>query len=101
MIDNPLTHHINRMLTQRYKCIEKYLENIYNSPSTINKLLTHLKLEYKNDYMELAITLNGKTVKSCMIPMETTWQLRKYSMYADMGLAVIETPPVMFIGDRE
>ena len=100
-MDNPLTQYINRMLTQRYKCIEKYLENIYNSPSTINKLLTHLKLEYKNDYRELAITLNGKTVKSCMIPMETTWQLRKYSMYADMGLAVIETPPVMFIGDQE
>jgi len=33
--------------------------------------------------------------------METTWQLRKYQLYAEMGLTVIETPPVMFTGDRE
>lgn len=96
MMTEILTKPINKNLYHNYPCIKRYLEHIYNSPSTINRLITRIHIQYSDDYWHLNLMINGVVVRSCPVPEETRWTLRKYQLFAEARLLqVIETPTII------
>jgi len=92
-----LTKDINKYLFRDYPCIKRYLTLIYNSPSTINKLITYAQLHYSDNFRYLNIVINDTVVKSCPVPEETQWNLRKYHIWFEASLGVLTEPtPIMF-----
>lgn len=95
-----LTQDINKYLYRDYPCIKKYLQNIYHSPSTINRLITYMHMDYSDDYRYLNLKIGDVIVRSCPVPEDTRWNLIKYTMWLEASLGVLTEPtPIMFIGD--
>ena len=67
----------------------------------INRLITHIHIQYSDDYWYLNLMIGDVIIKQCPVPEETRWNLRKYQMWADMTLSIIEPTPIMYIGGLE
>lgn len=64
------TYFIERMLKKKYMRVEKYLENILNSPSTINKVLTYYQVGFSTDHTKMYIMFQDKIIRTYGISKE-------------------------------
>lgn len=91
-MDEILTRDINKNLFRDYPCIKRYLSLIYNSPSTINRLITLIHIDYSDDYWYLNLKIGDVIVKQCPVSEETRWNLIKYTMWFEASLGVLTEP---------
>lgn len=97
-MDEILTRDINKNLFRDYPCIKRYLSLIYNSPSTINKLITYAQLHYSDDFKYLNIVIGEVIVKQCPVSEETRWNLIKYQTWFEASLGILTEPKPIFGG---
>ena len=55
--------HTELMIRKRWNEMEKYLEHILNSPSTINKVLPYYGIGYSEDLSEMYLLFKDKIVR--------------------------------------
>lgn len=93
-----LTQDINKNLYRDYPCIKRYLQWIYHSPSTINKLITYVQIHYSDNFRYLNLIIDDVIVKQCPIPEETRWNLIKYQTWFEASLGILIEPKPIFGG---
>ena len=63
------TNYLDSLLTSTYGLIESYLENIINSPSTINRIATHYAIGFDPCHPEkLYLLFEDKKVQEFELP---------------------------------
>ena len=92
------TYFIERMLQKKYKRIEKYLENILNSPSTINKVLSHYQVGFSTDHTKMYIMFQDKIIRTYGISKDDYYRELKIETWVDCGMTVIPPTPIMYEG---
>lgn len=94
---DPIVKYVDRFLQKHYSELEDYLENIFNSPSTINRLLTHYSIQYDADHRYIQIVINDTVIKRVELSREEQLEFMKIQMWVDMGLIVHTPDPIMFL----
>ena len=92
-----MVKYIDRFLQKHYGELEDYLENIFNSPSTINKLLTHYSIQYDTNHRYIQIVINDTVVKKVELSREEQLEFMKLQLWIEMGLVVHTPEPIMFL----
>ena len=94
---DPMVKYVNRFLQKHYGELEKYLENIFNSPSTINKLLTYHSIQYDTDHRYIQIVINDTVVKRVKLSRKEQLEFMKIQTWGECGLTVHTHDPIMFL----
>ena len=82
--------HTELMMRRRANQIEKYLENILNAPSTINKILSYYGIGYSEDYSEMYLLFKDKIVRTYGISEEDYYRNLRMELWAESGLTIHE-----------
>ena len=91
------TWFIERMLEKRYKKIEKYLENILNSPSTINKILKYYQVGFSTDYSEMYIMFQDKIIHTYGISKDDYYRELKIETWIACGMGIHTPSPIIYL----
>ena len=94
---DPIVKYANRFLQKHYRELEDYLENIFNSPSTINRLLTYHSIQYDIDHCYIQIVINDTVVKRVKLSRKEQLEFMKIKIWVDRGLTVHTPDPIMFL----
>ena len=81
---------VERMIGKRAKNIEKYLENIINSASTINRIVKYYSIGYSEDFSEMYILFQDKIIRSYGISKEDYYRDLRMEMWCQSGLTINE-----------
>lgn len=85
---------INRILTKRYQLIENYLENILNSPSTINRIIKYYRVGYSEDYSKMYLLFRDTIIRKYGISLNDYHREQQLELWIEMSLH-IHCEPVM------
>ena len=85
-----INRHAELMMRRRANQIEKYLENIFNSPSTINKVLSYYQIGYSEDYSEMYLLFKDKIVRTYGISEEDYYRELRMELWVESGLTIQE-----------
>ena len=97
---DPIVKYSKRFLQKHYRELEDYLENIFNSPSTINRLLTYHSIHYNIDYTYIQIVINDTVVKRVKLPREKQLEFMKIQMWIECG-PTLHTPDLICFHKKE
>ena len=88
---------VELMLNKRYKVIEKYLENIINSPSTINRIVKYYHIVFSEDYTMVYLLFKDTIIRRYGITRKDYYDELKIEMWCEMGLNIQVPVPIMYI----
>lgn len=89
------TYFIERMLQKKYKRVEKYLENILNSPSTINKILKYYQVGFSTDHTEMYLMFQDKIIHTYGISKDDYYSELKIKTWVECGMTVLPPTPII------
>ena len=78
--------------------IEKHLEYVFNSPSTINRIIKYFKIGCSKDKLTLYLLFNDEVVREYDISRDAYYRELRFECWAEMGVSVIAPEPIMFVG---
>lgn len=90
-----VSSYIDDMLKEFYQMIERNLEYIINSPSTINSIIRYYKIAVDEEQNYYLVFNNEKIIRRWGNPKNHYYQKLKLEMWCQMGLTVIEPTLIM------
>lgn len=89
------TYFIERMLQKKYKRVEKYLENILSSPSTINRILKYYQVGFSTDHTEMYLMFQDKIIHTYGISKDDYYQELKMELWVESAMTVLPPTPII------
>lgn len=81
---------VERMIEKRNKTVEKYLENIINSASTINRIAKYYAICYSEDYSEMYLLFQDKIIRRYGISKEDYYRDLKMEIWSQSMITIHE-----------
>lgn len=81
---------VEQMIEKRNKNVEKYLENIINSASTINRIIKYYSIGYSEDYSEMYLLFQDKIIQRYGISKEDYYRDLRMEIWCQAGLTIQE-----------
>lgn len=81
--------------------IEKHLEYVFNSPSTINRIIKYFRIGYSTDGKTLYLLFGDEVVREYDISRDAYYRELRFECWAEMGVSFVAPEPVMFLGDYD
>ena len=78
--------------------IEKHLEYVFNSPSTVNRVIKYFRIGYSTDGKTLYLLFGDKVVREYDISRDAYYKELRVEMWVEMGVSIIPPEPIMFVG---
>ena len=85
------TYFIERMLKKKYMRVEKYLENILNSTSTINKILKYYQVGFSTDHTKMYLMFHDNIIHTYGISKDDYYRELRMEIWFKSCITV--TPP--------
>ena len=86
---------VERMIEKRNKNVEKYLENIINSASTINRIAKYYTIGYSEDYSEMYLLFQDKIIRRYGISKEDYYRDLRMEMWSQSMMTLQEPGIIM------
>ena len=81
---------VERMIEKRNKNVEKYLENIINSASTINRIAKYYTIGYSEDYSEMYLLFQDKIIRRYGISKEDYYRDLRMEIWIQSMITIHE-----------
>lgn len=88
---------VNKILKKRYEIIERYLENILDSPSTINRIIKYYRIGHSEDYSEIYLLFGNTIIRRYGITKEDYYRDLRISIWVECGLQIQIPEPIMYV----
>lgn len=85
-----MSHFVEIMINDRRRHVEKYLENILNSSSTINRILKYYSIGYSEDYSEMYLLFQDKIIRRYGISKDDYYRKLRMETWCQAGLTIQE-----------
>ena len=86
---------VERMIEKRNKNVEKYLENIINSASTINRIAKYYTIGYSEDYSEMYLLFKDQIIRTYGISKEDYYRDLRMEMWSQSMMTLQEPGIIM------
>lgn len=81
---------VEQMIEKRNKNIEKYLENIINSASTINRIIKYYSIGFSEDYSEMYLLFQDKIIRRYGISKEDYYRELRMEIWSQSMITIHE-----------
>ena len=88
---------VERMIEKRNKNVEKYLENIINSASTINRLVKYYSIGYSEDYSEMYLLFQDNIIRRYGISKEDYYRDLRMDLWSQSMVTLQEPTIIAYI----
>ena len=90
-----VTSYVKKMEREFFQMIEKDLEYLLNSPSTINSIIKYYNVAHDEDWDYYLIFNKEKIIRRYTNPKDHYYRKLRLETWLEMGLTVIEPIPII------